>query len=38
MQVQPFARGTPEDTDGEDLLSVVKRVKPTVLVRNLLEP
>ena len=31
--VKPFARTDPNERDGEDLLSVVKRVKPTVLVR-----
>ena len=30
--VQPFARTEPDERDGEDLLSLVKRVKPTVLV------
>ena len=30
--VQPFARTDPSERDGEDLLSLVKRVKPTVLV------
>ena len=31
--VQPFARAGADDQDGESLLSVVQRVKPTVLVR-----
>ena len=30
--MQPFARTDPSERDGEDLLSLVKRVKPTVLV------